>query len=129
VVTGATAAYNCLVFSGANVTIMVSDMERSVRFYTETLELNLSFRVGNEWAEVQAPGVAIGLHPSGGHAATGGSGGMSLGLQVADIQAAMAVLQARGIEFPNGWRPSGDLRLADFSDPDGTPLYLVQATR
>ena len=113
-------------FSGGNLTIMVSDMERSIRFYTETLGLPLKFRAGNEWAEVDGPGVAIGLHPAGGHAPTGPGGGMSLGLQVADIEAALAALKSRGVDFPSGWHQSGDLKLAEFGDPDGTQLYLFQ---
>jgi predicted enzyme related to lactoylglutathione lyase len=114
------------VFTGGILTIMVSDFGRAVRFYTETLGLTLKFRAGDEWAELDAPGVSIGLHPAMGHAPTGAGGGMSLGLQVPDIDAAMDTLKQRGVEFPSGWRQSGQLRLADFADPDGTPLYLVQ---
>ena len=114
-------------FTGGNLTIMVSDMERSVRFYTEALGLGLKFRAGSEWAEVEAPGVSIGLHPSGGHSPTGAGGGMSLGLQVNDIEAAIEALKARGVAFPHGWRATGERRLANFSDPDGTPLYLFQS--
>lgn len=113
-------------FTGGNLTIMVSDMERSVRFYNDTLGLTLKFRAGNDWAELQAPGVSIGLHPAGGHAPTGAGGGMSLGLQVANIESAIQSLQEKGVEFPHGWRASGALRLADFTDPDGTSLYLFQ---
>ena len=116
-------------FTGALLTIMVSDFERSLRFYTETLGLELNFRAGNDWAEIQAPGVAIGLHPAGGHAPTGAGGGMSLGFQVADIEAAIEALSSKGVEFPQGWHPSGNLRLADFADPDGRPLYLSQSVR
>ena len=111
-------------FQGALLTIMASDFERSLRFYTETLGLTLKFRAASDWAEIDAPGVAIGLHPAGGHAPVGGGGGMSLGFEVADIEATMETLKSRGVEFPRGWRQSGQLRLADFADPDGTPLYL-----
>lgn len=120
-------AYNQPVFTGGNLTIMVNDMERSIRFYTEALGLPLKFRAGNEWAEVTAPDVAIGLHPAGGHAPTGAGGGMSLGFQVADIEAAIDALKARGVAFPHGWRDTGELRMANFSDPDGTHLYLFQS--
>jgi catechol 2,3-dioxygenase-like lactoylglutathione lyase family enzyme len=115
-------------FTGANLTIMASDFEKSLRFYTETLGLALKYRAGNEWAEIEAPGVAIGLHPAGGHAPTGGGGGMSLGLQVPDIESAIETLRSQGVAFPHGWHQSGSLRLADFADPDGTPLYLAQLT-
>ena len=121
------AAYNRGVFTGGNLTIMVSDMDRSVRFYTQTLGLPLKFRAGNEWAEVEAPDVAIGLHPAGGHAPTGAGGGLSLGLQVSDMDSAIETLKSRGVTFPQGWRDSGDLRLANFADPDGTQLYLFQS--
>lgn len=113
-------------FSGANLTIMATDFDRSLRFYTETLGLKLKYRAGSEWAEIEAPGVAIGLHPAGGYAPVGGGGGMSLGLMVADIEEAIRTLTARGVDFPNGWQPSGNLRLANFADPDGTQLYLFQ---
>jgi predicted enzyme related to lactoylglutathione lyase len=114
------------VFTGSNLTIMVSDFGRAVQFYTDALGLTLKFRAGDEWAEIEGPGVSIGLHPAMGHAPTGGGGGMSLGFQVPDIEAAMNTLKQRGIEFPSGWRQSGQLRLADFTDPDGSQLYLVQ---
>src|SRR5262249_26868336 len=39
---------------GGNATVYVSDMDRSVRFYTETLGLKLKHRFGNHWAEVIA---------------------------------------------------------------------------
>ena len=120
-------AYNQPVFTGGNLTIMVNDMERSIRFYTETLGLPLKFRAGNDWAEVVAPDVAIGLHPAGAHAPSGGGGGMSLGFQVDDIESAIETLKGRGVAFPRGWRDTGAQRLANFSDPDGTQLYLFQA--
>ncbi len=49
-----------------NVTVMVSDLERAIRFYTEALGLKLKWRWG-DYAEVEAPGVTIGLHPAGTH--------------------------------------------------------------
>lgn len=42
---------------GSLMTIMVADMDRAVGFYTETLGLALRFRAGNDWAEVNSPGV------------------------------------------------------------------------
>src|SRR4051794_30251612 len=53
-----------LVYKESNVTVMVSDIERAVQFYTEALGLPLKTRAGDEWAEVQAPGLTIALHPA-----------------------------------------------------------------
>jgi predicted enzyme related to lactoylglutathione lyase len=115
-------------YQGSNVTVMVSDMNRAVRFYTEALGLTLKARFGDGWAEVQAPGLTIGLHPVRQGAPTGApAGGVSIGLQVENLEAAMATLKERGVEF-RGIVEGEGVRLAHFQDPDGTPLYLGQAT-
>jgi catechol 2,3-dioxygenase-like lactoylglutathione lyase family enzyme len=41
-------------FSNGNATIFVSDMDRSVSFYTKVLGLKLAQRFGNAWASVEA---------------------------------------------------------------------------
>ena len=46
-----------------NITVMVADMDNAVRFYTETLGLKLEHRYENHYAEIEAPGLRIGLHP------------------------------------------------------------------
>jgi predicted enzyme related to lactoylglutathione lyase len=35
--------------AGGLATVFVSDMDRAVRFYTETLALKLEYRFGNHW--------------------------------------------------------------------------------
>ena len=42
-------------FTGGILTVMVSDFNRSVQFYTETLGLALKMRAGDGWAEIEAP--------------------------------------------------------------------------
>jgi catechol 2,3-dioxygenase-like lactoylglutathione lyase family enzyme len=111
-------------YTGGNLTVMVSDFDRAVRFYTETLGLVLKMRAGDGWAEIEAPGVKIGLHAAGPHGPQpGGGGGMALGLQVEDLEGAMATLRARGVEFAPV-TPGQDIQIAFFHDPDQTPLYL-----
>jgi catechol 2,3-dioxygenase-like lactoylglutathione lyase family enzyme len=115
------------VFHDSYLTIMVRDLDRAVRFYTEVVGLPLRFRAGNHWAEVQAPGVKIGLHPAPvDSVAPPGSGTVSLGLQVADLDVAVAELSQRGITFgPLGGR-GGPRQTRYFANPDGTVLYLIQ---
>jgi catechol 2,3-dioxygenase-like lactoylglutathione lyase family enzyme len=120
------------VFKEANVTLMVRDMERTVRFYTATLGLRLRARYGDHFAQVEAPGTIIALHPAsdssgGGGAKEQGAGSdrMSIGFAVSDLQATMDDLKGKGVVFT---RVTDDkqVRLAFFTDPDGTPLYLSQ---
>jgi len=52
-------------FATGNVTVIVSNMDASVRFYTEVLGLKLQYRFGDHWASVEAgKGLTIGLHPA-----------------------------------------------------------------
>ena len=110
-------------FQNSFFTIMIADMDRAIAFYTETLGLRLESRYENEWAEVVGAGARIGLH--GGGEGNNATRALSLGFGVADLDAAMADLKAQGVEFGRV-SEDGPVRIARFSDPDGTPLYLVQ---
>jgi len=115
-------------YTAGNVTLMVSDFNRAVSFYTDTLGLTLKARYGDDWAEVQAPGLTIGLHPAGERRSTSITAeGLSIGLGVTGIEQVMADLQAKGVRFaPPGLIDTGAERLANFKDPDSTPLYLYE---
>jgi catechol 2,3-dioxygenase-like lactoylglutathione lyase family enzyme len=112
------------VLEGALPTVFVSDMDRAVAFYTEVLGLTLAFRAGDHWASIDAGGgTQIGLHPRDGQ--TSGDA-ISIGLNVTEpIETVMAVLSARGVEFGEV-SSDGMLKLANFADPDGNPLYLCE---
>lgn len=111
-----------------NVTVMVSDFDRAVRFYTETLGLDLRLRSGDHWAEVATGGLTIGLHEAGEHGpAPGTKGALSVGLQVADIHGSIDELKGKGIAFGQVIE-DGPVKLAYFGDPDGNPLYLCQVS-
>jgi len=115
------------VIKQANVTVMVGDMERAVEFYAKTLGLKLKARYGNEFAQVEAPGTIIALHPTGKDGPRpDNSESLSIGFAVDDLDKAMVELKSKGVQFS---RVSDDtqVRLAFFTDPDGNPLYLSQS--
>jgi catechol 2,3-dioxygenase-like lactoylglutathione lyase family enzyme len=105
----------------ANVTVMVSNMDRAIKFYTETLGLKLGKRYGDHWAEIQAPGMTIGLHPS---KEKHQKGSVSIGLNVESRDKAVEELKKKGIEFH--LKDDDATKLAFFHDPDGTELYLCE---
>ena len=114
-------------FQQCNVTIMVADMERSIHFYTDALGLPLGFRAGNEWAQIEAPGLTIGLHPVREPAAAPPDGRISIGFGVQDLAATIASLRQNGVAIADlGDVEPGRDRLVHFADPDGTPLYLIE---
>jgi catechol 2,3-dioxygenase-like lactoylglutathione lyase family enzyme len=52
---------------------------------------------------------------------------VSIGLGVSGIEQVMSDLEARGVRFaPPGLIETGVERLANFRDPDQTPLYLFE---
>jgi catechol 2,3-dioxygenase-like lactoylglutathione lyase family enzyme len=106
----------------ANVTIMVSDLDRSVDFYVTTLGMTLKSRYGPHWADIEGPGIAIGLHPTDKPVSRGDN--MQIALRVADLEQAMQAYSTKGIDFT----PHQDekVKIAHFTDPDGNILYLVQ---
>jgi catechol 2,3-dioxygenase-like lactoylglutathione lyase family enzyme len=116
-----------VVYKSGNVTLMVADMDRAVEFYAQTLGLELKVRYGNDWAEVAAPGITLGLHQAMGVVARADPNiGISIGLEVDDIEAAVKELGGKGVVFPSGIRETNDLREASFVDPDGASLYLAE---
>ena len=109
-----------------NVTLMVSDMERSVRFYSNTLGLKVKARYGDHFAQIESPGTIIALHPATkGGPKPGESGSISIGFSVDDLDKATAELTKKGVIF-SGTTDDAQVRLAFFADPDGNPLYLSQ---
>jgi len=113
---------------GGNATVYVSDMERSIRFYTEVLGLPLTNRFGNHWATVQAgTSLVIGLHPTTeGSPAPGTKGAVQLGLHVSrevPLADLAAHLRTHGVQVTEKLNTeSGDYLL--FEDPDGNPIYV-----
>jgi catechol 2,3-dioxygenase-like lactoylglutathione lyase family enzyme len=120
------------VIQGGNATIYVSDMQRSVDFYTGVLGLRLLFRADDHWAQLDAGGgLAIGLHPASDHSPTPGTpGGITVGLSVdIPIDEAVAALTAHGVHVHGPIPGGGGVALAFFADPDGNPLYLAEEPR
>jgi lactoylglutathione lyase len=113
--------------------IMVSDMQRSVEFYRDTLGIALKFQSPG-WTEFQTGATTLALH--GGavkpeHATERGkiAGTCSIGFNVKDIDKTYAELKARGAHFvmPPTHQEAEGIKLAVCVDPDGLPISFAQA--
>jgi catechol 2,3-dioxygenase-like lactoylglutathione lyase family enzyme len=112
------------------VRVFVTDWDRAIRFYTETLGMRTTYRndeIG--WAQMATGEGQLALErvePSDeeGKALVGRFVGVSL--QVPDIFATYDLLVERGVEFvaPPEKQPWGGV-LAHLRDPDGNVLTLL----
>jgi predicted enzyme related to lactoylglutathione lyase len=118
--------------SGGNATVFVSNMDHSVRFYTEVLDLKLTNRFGDHWATVEAgKGLTIGLHPaSPKYPAPGTKGSTMLGLEIDEpIAGVVARLGEKGVRFKGSVVPDRSGNFVHLEDPDGNEIYLWEVNR
>jgi lactoylglutathione lyase len=114
------------------VMIYVSDMDRSVAFYRDTLGLPLRFQ-SPEWTEFETEGVTLALHLSDpapeGFRPPQHPGIVQTGWYVEDLDGVCAELKSRGVRFvmEPQTREGEGIRLAVFVDPDGCPLSLASS--
>ena len=108
------------------VQLAVSDLDRAIGFYCEVLGFELEERNESlKWARVDPglEGVTLGL---GEQPTPRGSASVSLNFGVADVDAARAALEAKGVRFTGPTRTiPGVVVLADFEDPDGNRIRLA----
>ena len=105
-----------------NVTLMVTDMDKAIEFYTGILGFKLKNRYGDHWAGIEGPNLSIGLHPMGDKIRAGDN--FQIALRVENLDKAISELSIKGIHFKI--QDDTQLKLAFFNDPDGNVLYLTQ---
>jgi catechol 2,3-dioxygenase-like lactoylglutathione lyase family enzyme len=97
------------------------DVQRSIAFYRDVLELPQNPR---EPTEFEAGNVTLAIwKPEDQGVDFPKSAAHGIALRVADVAAARAELEAKGVEFV-GARDSGVCNMAFFEDPDGNSLIL-----
>lgn len=108
------------------IRITVSDMARSVAFYSDQLGLVKTAEAYPEWTKLDIPGnpsTKLGLKlvnpPEG-------SGGEVTTFVVPDIKATIVQLRARGIKVEDPRHLAGGVLLAFFEDPDKNRLAVRQ---
>ena len=108
------------------VCIPTSDHDRAVEFYGGTLGLEERKRWGDMPAtEFQAGNLTLAvMDPSAFGQAQATPNSAPIALQVADVEAARAELEAKGVTFLIDMIDSGVCHQAIFTDPDGNPLAL-----
>ena len=110
------------------LTVYVTDLERSVKFYSDVLGMTVKMHFPGHYAQVEIKGLTIGLHPTSPKSPkAGNSESLSIGLSVEDIHSEMKLLIDKGVNFSGDVIDDVQILLAFFKDPDGNPLYLAQS--
>lgn len=109
-------------------TVAIKDLKTALAWYEEKLQMPMVYAVDDiGWAEITTPvpGLTIGLSTNAAGAGVGENVVLTLG--VADIDAARATLESRGVQFtgPTDELP-GMVKLATFHDLDGNMFMLAQ---
>lgn len=107
----------------SNVTIKVSDLNRSVAFY-ESIGFIIKNRWGDHYAQLTAPGITIGLHPASNENIKAGSGNVSLGFTAFDFSEIKSSLLQLNIAVTEREEEGGIF--LHFNDPEGNHLYFIK---
>jgi len=110
------------------VMIVVRNMERSVVFYRDVLGLKVLIHQEN-WSQLDAGNILIGLHPEGDEVKVSPTTGMSIAIYVDDIDRAVSEIRARFGKISIGPRRDPFGRWALVHDPDGYCVQLVEMAR
>jgi predicted enzyme related to lactoylglutathione lyase len=107
----------------AAIWLPVSDMDRAVAFYRDTLGLEVT-QQDPTWSEVDAGGVKLGLNAR--EKATGKSeGGAVVSFQPDDdIESEVERLRSSGVDFTGGVSDHEWGRIAPFKDSEGNDLQF-----
>ena len=111
--------------TGGNATVLITEMDRALQFYTDVLGMKVASNYGNDWATVEAGGFTVGLHPKNPKQPDPGThGAIMVGLNVENIEATRGKLVEGGaLEVGPVVRGSGGA-FVHFHDLDGNALYL-----
>ncbi len=101
----------------------VTDLERSIHFYSEVLGLGLTSQ--DLVARFDVDGVLLELVPAADASKLLGSGNARLCLRVNDIEKTATELRAKGVSVGDPQTVQNGI-LADFEDPDGNEIILWQ---
>ena len=105
------------------VIVPVDDVSAAVSSYGETLGLELRFQDGERWAAFDAGGLTFALAGPGEQPA---GGGIAVGVKVADLEAAIAQIEADGGELVDAPTKGEHERRATCRDSHGTTIALYE---
>lgn len=113
------------------IAVPVSDIERAIRFYRDTLGMHFLFRAPPNLAFFDLSGVRLMLD---GPAKAQGGNSSTIYYKVADLELAFTTLSKRGVQFEAepyllAKMPDHDLWMAFLRDPDNNLIALMSEVK
>lgn len=106
------------------VILLVSDMDKSMKFYRDVLELPVK-NTSAEWVEFFSSGTVLALHPSKNKTRTKNSG-VLVGFMVSDLESVAQKLKDKNVEFFKKPKEESFGRHAIIVDPDGHLISIAE---
>ncbi len=107
------------------VILLVSDMNRSVQFYRETLNLPLK-KESDEWTEFFNKETVLALHPVKHKESLKSGQHILLGFSASDFDNTINKLKDKGVVFFKNPKEEGFGKHAIIEDPDGHLISIVK---
>ena len=106
------------------VILLVSDMDKSMRFYRDVLELPVK-NTSPEWVEFFSSGTVVALHPCRNKTRTKNSG-VLVGFMVSNLESVAQKLKNKKVEFFKEPKEESFGKHAIIVDPDGHLISIAE---
>ena len=107
------------------IILLVSNMEKSVKFYSDTLELPIKTR-SKDWTEFFNNDTVLALHPASKRSKLNPGSGILVGFEVNDLGLTMKKLKERKVKFFKKPKEEPFGKHAIVQDPDGHLISIAQ---
>ena len=105
------------------VIVLVSDMDTSISFYRDVLELPVK-TISNDWTEFFSSGTVIALHPA--KSTVRPSSSLLIGFMVSDMEAVANKLKNKNVKFFKEPKEESFGKHAIIEDPDGHLISIAE---
>jgi catechol 2,3-dioxygenase-like lactoylglutathione lyase family enzyme len=105
--------------------LLVSNMEKSIRFYRDTLGLPLKTK-SKDWTEFYSSNTVLALHPARKKNNLKTGSGMLVGFEVSDLDATVKILKRKRVKFFKTPKEEPFGKHAIIQDPDGHLISLAE---
>jgi lactoylglutathione lyase len=107
------------------VILLVSNMEKSIKFYRDTLELPIKTK-SKDWTEFFKNDTVLALHPARKKSNLKTGSGILVGFEVSDLGSTMKKLREKNVRFFKRPKEEPFGKHAIVQDPDGHLISIAE---